>query len=182
MRPRGPLDSTDFAISRFLVPFLCDYQGFAAFMDGDMICLADVAELAGYMTLMDKYNYAVRVVKHQHIPTEETKFLGAIQTKYEKKNWSSVMIFNNALCHALTPDYVEKAHGLDLHQFKWCKEWQVADLPCEWNWLIDVPGYEAYGHGKLLHYTKGAPCFPEYANCTAAHLWRAEYEDMISSA
>src|SRR4051812_29933293 len=69
-RPRGELDSTDFSISRFLVPFICDYQGFAIYADGDMLCLGDIAELSGYMTLMDKYNNAVRVVKHEYVPTE----------------------------------------------------------------------------------------------------------------
>ena len=177
MRPRGPYDSTDFAITRFLVPFLCDYEDFAVFMDGDMLCLGDVAELAGYMTLMDKYNYAVRVVKHDYQPTEETKFLGNVQTKYEKKNWSSVMLFNNSLCRALTPEYVEKAPGLDLHQFKWCDEHQIANLPKAWNCLV---GVEDIKDPRLLHFTGGTPCFPEYAGCDFAELWQAEYQDMIS--
>ena len=179
-RPRGEKDSTDFAITRFLVPFLCDYQGFAVYMDGDMVCLDNPAELAGYMTLMEKYNYAVRVVKHDYTPTEETKFLGNIQSRYDKKNWSSVMVFNNALCTRLSPEYVEKAPGLELHQFRWCGEHQVAALPKEWNWLIDVPGYENFNRAKLIHYTKGSPCFPEYANCTASELWHKEYESMVS--
>lgn len=176
-RPRGPYDSTDFAISRFLVPFICDFEGFAVFMDGDMLCLGDVAELANYMTLMDKYNYAVRVVKHEHVPTEETKFLGNIQTKYAKKNWSSVMVFNNSLCTQLTPDYVEKAPGLELHQFGWAPEHQIGNLPLAWNVLV---GTETDPHPRLLHYTKGTPCFPEYKDQDFAELWEAEYQDMIS--
>lgn len=176
-RPRGPYDSTDFAISRFLVPFICDYQGFAVFMDGDMLCLGDVAELANYMTLLDLYNYAVRVVKHEYVPTEETKFLGQIQTKYARKNWSSVICFNNARCRKLTPEYVEKAPGLELHQFGWLPDHQIANLPKAWNVLV---GVEDVKDPKLLHFTKGTPCFPEYMNQDYAELWQAEYQDMIS--
>ena len=177
-RPRGQYDSTDFAITRFLVPFLCDYEGFAVFMDGDMVCLGDVVELARYMTLMEKYNYAVRVVKHDYAPSEKTKFLGHIQTSYGKKNWSSVMVFNNALCRGLTPEYVEKAPGLELHQFGWCREEQVADMPKAWNYLVGV--YPKMEEIKLLHYTKGAPCFAEYKDCEFADVWHDEYRDMVS--
>ncbi len=177
-RARGELDSTDFSITRFLVPFICDYEGYALFMDCDMLCRGDVAELAAYTSLMHHYNTAVRVVKHQYQPTEETKFLGQIQTKYEKKNWSSVMLFNNTLCRNLTPEYVEKAHGLDLHQFKWVKEHQIGNLPKTWNWLIDEPGYEGC-EAKLLHFTKGTPCFKEYQNCTGSDLWYEERADML---
>jgi hypothetical protein len=173
-RPRGAYDSTDFAITRFLVPFLCDFQGFAFFMDGDMLCLGDVAELANYTSLMDKYGTAVRVVKHEYVPTEETKFLGNIQTKYAKKNWSSVIGFNNALCTQLTPEYVEKAPGLELHQFAWLKEHQIGQLPARWNVLV---GVEDIPNPSLLHFTKATPCFD--MNQDYAELWKAEYEDMI---
>lgn len=177
-RQRGEFDSTDFAITRFLVPFLCDYEGFAVYLDGDMICLGDIAELTGYMTLMDKYNYAVRVVKHEYSPTENTKFLGQVQTRYEKKNWSSVIVFNNTLCRTLSPEYVEKAPGLDLHQFKWCKEEQVASMPKEWNYLVGV--YPPSANPKLLHYTKGSPCFDAYRGCDFSEHWHSEFADMKS--
>ena len=91
-RARDPLQSTDFSFSRFLTPFLCDYQGWAVFMDCDMLVLDDIVKLWG---LRDE-NYAVQVVKHDHIPKEDTKFLGSAQTRYEKKNWSSVMLLNCA--------------------------------------------------------------------------------------
>lgn len=178
IRERGEYDSTDFSISRFLVPWLCGYDGFAVFMDCDMLVLGDVAELARYMTLMDSYNYAVRVVKHDYQPQEETKFLGAIQTKYKMKNWSSVMVFNNRLCQNLTVDYVNKANGLDLHQFRWCHDYQIGSMPREWNWLVGEPGYEE-GSPKLIHYTKGTPCFEDYSRQQYADLWFKERQDML---
>ena len=114
-RERNPLQSTDFSFSRFLTPWLCGYEGWAVFMDCDQLVLDDIAKL---WALRDE-RYAVQVVKHNHVPKEQVKFLGEKQSKYEKKNWSSVMLMNCAKCRALTPEYVNTASGLELHQFKW---------------------------------------------------------------
>ncbi|HSN41704.1 MAG TPA: hypothetical protein VLT92_16120 [Burkholderiales bacterium] len=112
-RERHPLQSTDFSFSRFLTPYLSNYTGWSVFMDCDMLMLDDIA---GLFRLRDE-RHAVMVVKHDHVPRETVKFLGEPQSKYEKKNWSSVMLFNNAKCRALTPQYVNTASGLELHQF-----------------------------------------------------------------
>ncbi len=93
-RPRHPLQSSDFSFSRFLTPYLSGYRGWSIFMDCDMLMLDDIAKL---WALRDE-RYAVMVIKHDHVPKEERKFLNEPQTKYEKKNWSSVMLFNNARC------------------------------------------------------------------------------------
>src|SRR5512141_897801 len=136
-RARNPLQSTQLSFSRFLTPDLCGYQGWAIFMDCDMLVLDDIAKL---WALRDE-RYAVQVVKHVHVPKEDTKFLGAVQTKYEKKNWSSVMLMNCARCRALTPDYVNEATGLELHQFKWLgDDGLIGELPDRWNHLV---GYDA---------------------------------------
>lgn len=169
-RERNPLQSTDFSFSRFLTPYLCDYRGWAVFMDCDMIMVDDIANL---WKLRDD-NYAVQVVKHDHRPSEETKFLNAVQTKYEKKNWSSVMLFNNAQCSALTLDYVNTASGLELHQFKWLKDdSRIGALPSEWNHLVgyDAPNPDA----SLVHYTLGGPYFAEYHDCEYSEKWRDEF-------
>lgn len=131
-RPRHPLQSTDFSFSRFLVPYLCDYQGFAIFMDCDMLCLKDIADLWSYRDT----NFALKVVKHKHDVETGVKFLNQPQTPYQRKNWSSVMLFNNDKCRNLTPEYVCKAEGLDLHQFKWLKDEDIGDLPENWNYLV----------------------------------------------
>ena len=114
-RERSNIESTEFSFSRFIVPHLMNYKGWALFMDCDQLMLADVAEL---WRLRDE-RYAVQVCKHDYIPRADKKFLGQVQTKYEKKNWSSFMLMNCDKCTALTPDYVNTATGLQLHQFKW---------------------------------------------------------------
>jgi lipopolysaccharide biosynthesis glycosyltransferase len=139
-----------------------------------MLVLRDIAEL---WKLRDD-RYAVMVVKHEHVPKESVKFLGEPQSKYEKKNWSSVMLFNNARCRALEPDYVNGASGLELHQFKWLEDDNlIGALPDAWNHLV---GYnKPRRDAALVHYTLGGPYFPEYAGCEYAEAWRAERDAML---
>ena len=177
-RERHPLQSTDFSFSRFLTPYLANYQGWSLFMDCDMLLLEDIAAL---WALRDE-RYAVMVVKHDHVPRETTKFLGEPQTRYEKKNWSSVMLFNNARCKALTPDYVNTASGLELHQFKWLAgdgdDALIGALPSRWNHLV---GYDApRADAALVHYTLGGPYFADYAHCEYADEWRRERDAMLA--
>jgi lipopolysaccharide biosynthesis glycosyltransferase len=174
-RDKHPLQSTEFSFSRFLTPYLSGYTGWSVFMDCDMLMLDDIAAL---WALRDD-RYAVMVVKHQHVPKETEKFLGMPQSKYEKKNWSSVMLFNNARCRALTPEYVSSASGLDLHQFKWLEsDDEIGTLPRRWNHLV---GYDpATPDTALIHYTLGGPYFTEYANCEYADEWHSEKERMLA--
>jgi hypothetical protein len=174
-RDKHPLQSTEFSFSRFLTPHLSGYDGWSVFMDCDMLMREDIANL---WALRDE-RYAVMVVKHVHLPRETEKFLGMPQSKYEKKNWSSVMLFNNARCSALTPDYVSTASGLELHQFKWLEsEEAIGALPSRWNHLV---GYDApRSDAALVHYTLGGPYFADYADCEYAQAWQEEKERMLA--
>ena len=173
-RERHRLQSTDFSFSRFLTPYLSGYEGWSVFMDCDMLVLTDITEL---WELRDD-RYAVMVVKHHHVPQESVKFLGEPQTKYEKKNWSSVMLFNNSRCRALTPDYINRASGLELHQFKWLESDElIGALPDTWNHLV---GYNAPRKDAcLVHFTQGGPYFAQYKDCEYAGAWFAERDAML---
>jgi hypothetical protein len=176
-RERHPLQSTDFSFSRFLTPYLSGYAGWSVFMDCDMLVLDDIANL---WKLRDD-RYAVMVVKHHHVPRETVKFLGEPQSKYEKKNWSSVMLFNNAHCRALTPDYVNCASGLELHQFKWLGDDDlIGALPERWNHLVgyNPPRQDA----ALVHYTIGGPYFDAYRECEYSKEWFMERDEMLRVA
>jgi len=177
IRERHPLQSTDFSFSRFLTPHLSGYTGRPVFMDCDMLMRDDIANL---WQLRDD-RYAVMVVKHHHVPRETVKFLGEPQSKYEKKNWSSVILFNNARCHALTPEYVNQASGLELHQFKWLgNDDLIGVLPDRWNHLVgyNPPRTDA----ALVHYTIGGPYFDAYRECEYSKEWFAEREAMLRVA
>src|SRR5437763_1748038 len=132
-RARGPTEATEFSLTRFLVPVLSGYRGWSVYIDCDMLCRSDIAELAALMQAQpDK---ALLVCQHDYVPKSERKFLNQVQTKYPRKNWSSLMLFNNERCRALTPEYVNAASGLDLHRFAWMRDEDIGGLPLEWNWL-----------------------------------------------
>lgn len=100
-RPRDPLQSSDFSFTRFLVPHLCGYDGWALFLDCDMLCRGDIAEL---WALRDEA-CALMCVQHHHVPRETVKFLGEPQSAYDRKNWSSLMLFNTPAAAPSPPSW-----------------------------------------------------------------------------
>lgn len=188
-RERGATESTEFSLTRFLVPYLSEYKGISIFLDCDMLCLADITDLEfeicaanqvfnGPMYEQTPTRVAVMCAQHDYTPKPEDKFLGQPQTAYPRKNWSSLMVFDNAQCKALTPEYVNSASGLDLHRFNWLKDEQIGKLPLEWNWLVgEYPDNPA---AKILHYTRGGPWFKQYRNTGHASEWTAEIKTMLA--
>lgn len=173
-RERNSLSSTEFSFSRFIIPHLMNYNGWAIFMDCDMLMVDDISKV---WNLRDE-KYAIQVCKHDYIPKSTTKFLNQVQTVYPKKNWSSFMLMNCNKCNALTPEYVNTASGLELHQFKWLdNENLIGEIPLEWNWLADE--YEMKNDVFNIHYTEGGPYFKNYSNCDYADLWNSYYNECI---
>src|SRR5882672_1474626 len=175
-RPRGPTEATEFSLTRFLVPALSGYRGWSIYMDCDMLCRADIAELAALMQGQD--DKAVLVCHHDYVPKTERKFLNQVQTKYPRKNWSSLVVFNNERCTALTPEYINAASGLELHRFAWVADALIGSVPLEWNWLVGEYAYNP--DAKIAHFTRGGPYFDEYRDCDYAGEWFAEFESMRS--
>ena len=172
VRERNNLSSTEFSFSRFIIPHLMNYQGWALFMDCDMLMKADINEL---WRLRDD-SKAIQVCKHNYVPKHNKKFLGHTQTAYPKKNWSSFMLMNCKKCTTLTPDYVNKASGLELHQFKWLEtEELIGGLPLEWNWLVGE--YEYKEDVKNVHFTEGGPWFADYNKVDYADEWLEYYNE-----
>lgn len=174
-RPRNPQQSTDFTFARFLTPWLCNFAGVSIFMDCDMLCLGDICELES-IALADPYK-DVFVVKHDYTPGTETKFLDQPQSTYPCKNWSSLMVFNGHRMPVqhLTPDYVNDAEPMALHQFDWASDIGELD-PC-WNHLVGE--YKRNPDAKLIHYTRGGPYFLGYEYCEYAQHWWNELHDMM---
>ena len=159
-----------------MIPHLMNYQGWALFMDCDMLMFEDISKL----WRMRDDSKAIQVCKHDYTPKESKKFLGQVQTKYEKKNWSSFMLMNCKKCTTLTPDYVNKASGLELHQFKWLEgDHLIGDLPLEWNWLVGE--YEHKEDVNNVHYTEGGPWFDDYKNCDYSKDWFRNLEESNGS-
>jgi lipopolysaccharide biosynthesis glycosyltransferase len=162
--------STEFAISRFAIPFL-QKSGWALFMDCDMVCLEDINHL---FNLADP-EYAVMVVKHGKLDGEGIKMDGQIQTTYPKKNWSSVILWN--LDHPsnknLTKHMLNTLAGRDLHAFCWLKEEEIGELPGEWNYLVDVN--PVIDNPKIAHYTLGGPWIENWMQRHSDKIWNNEY-------
>lgn len=167
--------SNAFVYSRFLVPYLCDFAGWAIFVDGDMVFHDDIARL---WAIRDDWK-AVQVVQHDYKTKRAQKYLGNKNEDYPRKNWSSVILWNcsHLANRRLTPDYVSAASGAELHRFTWIPEERIGSLPKTWNHLVGE--YPQREDASLYHYTLGTPCFPEYANCDNADLWWNAYRDAI---
>lgn len=164
--------ATAFTYSRFLVPWLMRYRGWAIYCDGDMVCLDDIVKL---WELRDSFSKAVMVVKHDYRTKQAAKFLGNRNVDYPRKNWSSVILWNcgHFTSQRLTPEYVGKSTGEHLHRFMWLDDSEIGELPKAWNWLAGE--YEHNPEAKLIHYTLGSPCFDDYVDSDHAEDWRHEY-------
>jgi lipopolysaccharide biosynthesis glycosyltransferase len=162
--------SNQFIYSRFLVPHLMEYKGWAIFMDGDMLLRDDIEKL---WALRDETK-AVQVVKHNYKTKLSEKYLGAKNEDYPRKNWSSVILWNcehpaNAV---VTPEFIQTATGAQVHRFTWLTDDLIGELPIEWNWLPDEFG--ANQEAKLLHYTLGTPSFHDFATTPMGDEWHRE--------
>lgn len=162
--------ATEFSNSRFLVPKLAR-SGWALFIDCDVLVRTDLQRL---FTLADP-DKAVMVVKHDHQPTERTKMDSQVQTRYGRKNWSSVCLWNvqhPANRPIIETDIANTLPGRDLHRFCWLEDDQIGEIHCRWNWLV--------GHSDpavdpaIVHFTDGIPTMPGYEDCAYADEWRAE--------
>jgi len=177
-RPIDKLASTEFTFTRFLVPELANFKGWAVFMDCDMILTTDIQELFDQAD----DNYAVMCVQHDYTPKEGMKMDGQKQTTYPRKNWSSVVLFNcghpsNA---RLTQDMVNNTelNGAYFHRFSWLKDEEIGKLDHTWNYLVGV--YDDIESPKLIHYTEGGPWFENYRNCEFHRLWKDELQEMMN--
>ena len=172
-RKLQPNQSTEFAFSRFLVPYLSEYKGWSLFLDCDMMFRDDIKKLWD----MRDNNKSIMCCKHDYIPKQNVKFRGAKNEPFPKKNWSSFMLMNNHRCKMLSKEYVETASGLELHQFKWTHEENVGELPLEWNWLVGEYVYNK--DAKNVHWTLGGPYFKDYKTSDYADEWFRLYNETI---
>lgn len=176
-RPRDPKQSNEFSFSRFLVPYLCGYEGHALFFDCDMMLRTDIASV--FDVLLKQDEKAVYVVKHDYEPRDDIKYLNTVQYKYPRKNWSSVVLWNcgHPANRKVTPEFVNSASAMDLHRFTWLQDSEIGELDVRWNWLVgeyDQPPQDV----KNVHWTVGGPYFHEYRGADFADEWFSEHESM----
>lgn len=176
--------STEFSHTRFLVPCLMRFKGWALFADCDMLFLSDIKKL---FALCDD-QFAVMCVKHNQQPTAKLKMDGREQIRYFRKNWSSFVLWNcgHPANRALTPEKVSFMRGGDLHSFSWLKDSEIGSLPATYNYIsgvspkLPIPsgGAPSIPLPDVIHYTEGGPWFDTCRDVPYADLWIAEYEHM----
>jgi len=171
-RAPDPLATTEFTYTRFFVPHLAGYRGWALFCDCDFLWLADIK---GLVDLIDD-RYAVMCVHHDHRPAESWKMDGRQQTLYPRKNWSSMVLYNcgHAANAALTPELVNRETGSFLHRFQWLDDALIGALPETWNWLEGWCSKPDDGAPNVVHFTRGGPWFDEWRDVEFADSWLAE--------
>jgi len=179
-RDKDPLSSTEFTFSRFLVPAICDYKGWALFCDCDILFLEDIK------LLFDQADdrYAVMCVKHDYTPPVGIKMDLQAQLPYPRKNWSSVVLFNcgHPSNQTLTKELVNDptTTGKYLHRFSWLADEEIGEISCEWNWLVGWYKEPKDGSPKVLHYTEGGPWFERYRNCEYHQIWKQNLTEMMN--
>lgn len=184
MRDRGlywrdvdTLASTEFTFTRFLVPELCEFKGWALFIDCDFLFKRDIRNLWREIEVIKEQNknYAVMCAQHNYTPKTTTKMDGKEQTVYPRKNWSSCILFNcehpsnRKLNRNLIND--PKIDGKYLHRFSWLQDQEIGRLSHEWNWLVGYYKEPEDGVPAALHYTDGGPWFKSYRLCEYAADW-----------
>ena len=179
-RGEDKLGSTEFTFSRFLVPVLNDYQGWALFCDCDILFLNPVEEL--FSLTNDKY--AVMCVQHDYTPKGKTKMDGRVQSIYPRKNWSSLVLWNcgHPSNKKVTRDLVNdpETTGKFLHRFSWLEDKEIGNISHEWNWLVGWYSETSDGSPKAIHYTEGGPWFPEYRFCDYHDVWKEKLFEMMN--
>ncbi len=165
--------STDFSFSRFCVPELARamrIQEPVLFSDPDILLRADINEL---FDLWDP-ECAVMCVQHSHQPKEQTKMDGLEQTRYFRKNWSSVMLMHPERCSGLNAFKANNWRGADLHAMLWAEDQKIGALPREWNHLVNYD--EPNPNAKLVHFTLGDPMSAGRENDEFSDEWRSYLE------
>ena len=176
-REKDPLSSTAFTFTRFLVPALMNYDGWAIFCDCDIIWMIDPAQIMQYAD----EKYAVMVVKHDYTPPEGEKMDGQKQLPYPRKNWSSVILWNcgHPSNKKVTPDLVNTETGQYLHRFNWLKNDEIGELSHHWNWLVNHYHEPKDGMPLAIHYTEGGPWFDNYKHCEYGYHWEMIRNEMV---
>jgi lipopolysaccharide biosynthesis glycosyltransferase len=169
-RSADPLASTEFSLTRFLVPHLQEYRGWALFCDCDFLFRRDIAEL---FKLCDD-RYAVMCVKHDYQPKDTHKMDNRVQHQYDRKNWSSLMLINcgHEQVKRLMPYDVNTQTALYLHQFKWLTDDVIGELPVEWNYLEGWHTAQDCADPAAVHFTRGGPWLNNYQNVEYAAEWK----------
>lgn len=171
-RENDQLASTEFTYTRFLPPYLNNYQDICLFCDSDFLWECDIyAEMTPYIHQMLQNNKAIYCVQHDYVPQNTIKMDNYQQTTYPRKNWSSLILFNcnHPDVKNLTVENVNNQSPAWLHRMKWCQDKNIGKLPHTYNYINTV--YYDIDNPKVIHYSDGGPWHYNYQNCKYSEKW-----------
>jgi len=166
-------ESTEFSFTRFYIPLMMNYSGYALFCDNDFLWRVDPREVSRYIA-----NQPISVVKHKDYVAKSNKMDGIVNKTYPKKNWSSLMLFNcDMLKNKLSKEYLDKATPSQLHEFKFLNEKSVGEIPKRYNMLVGIDEITKE-NARAIHYTEGGPWFDEYKDAELSEEWWEVYKTL----
>jgi hypothetical protein len=158
--------SVQFSHSRFLTPLVALADGvtdWALFSDCDFLLLDDIWKI------LDEADptKTVLVVPHNFNPTSTVKMDGQRQSRYNRKMWSALMLWNLKSKKLPTFEMVNSAPGSYLHGFQWLNDSDIGFLSEAWHWIPNyspttfdaIRAEEAYRPVPInaVHFTYGPP-------------------------
>ena len=152
---------TTFTYARFLVPWLMGFKGRALFLDSDILVNCDVAEIFRHV---------------ENMAEDKAVYVADVQPEFER---AAVMVFDNEHPHnrILTPEFIEKTDA-HLHLLQWTDK--IGLLPMSMNHCIGYARPRPVEDLQVLHWTMGAPLWPETADSEHAEVWHAARKRMCS--
>lgn len=177
-RENDARQSNAFSYTRFLVPYLCDYEGWALYLDCDMLVRFDLSEL--FQPCKLNPSKAVSVVQHDYTSKVKTKYLGNKQYNYPRKNWSSAVLWNcsHVKNKQITPEVVNEQSPAFLHRFQWLEDEEIGQLDKKYNWLVGEYT-EGMNDAKIIHWTLGGPYFHEHSESSFSDEWFRSRDQML---
>lgn len=151
----------EFTFSRFMIPYLCNYEGWAIYIDCDQMLVDDIAKL------WDMQRDGVSVFHADH------------KGERQQKNKCSVMLMNCADGKILTPEYVNSSSWSHLHGLEWAKKTET--FPIRWNYLVSQYPEIPVEQVSLLHFTDGGPWDQKKPHQVKdfRSVWLNEYDEVM---
>lgn len=174
--------STNFAFTRFLVPEYSRYLGTNAsdidvFVDSDFVFRRDIYSI---LEVEDISTKPLWVVKHDYKSPNLIKMDNQSQMNYNKKLWSSFMIFRDIQAGP-TVEEVNTKPGSWLHGFEWLSEDQIGALNESWNFIPDHSETRVSASSpNAIHFTEGTPLMKP--GCRYAEVFNSVLRDVLTEA
>lgn len=172
--------STEFSHSRFLTPRLAlqaGYRDLVMFVDSDFMFFVPPVHL---FNAIDR-SKVVSCVKFNTPVVDGKKMDGMEQQNYDRKLWSSLMVFNlgHKDIYKFTGVDVNHEPGRVMHNFFGLMDDEIGEIDPRWN---HIPGLSEPRRDPLaVHWSLGGPWMPGYEKSPFSQRWYDSYNGIVRS-